>query len=313
MVEPGDFDKDVGEALFLKMRAPSSAWSHAEDVLFQFGQFDAGFGPGCNGFSGSGLENGGHDDFADVMDEAGNVIALAFGGLIRSTKFAGEEGGADAMTPELTPGEALVVGQFLKFLDDGSDHGELANLADAKEEDGFLDVFDGVGQAVIDGVDQVQQAGGQAGIAADDFGDLGGVALVGAESSFRAFSMVLNEGRQEALLSRDSICLYSKGRQSFFGRFDNRIIIPLSEETGESLAQTDVFGQGKAFTSGGVHAGHHRSNVHAPGGNRHNTRYTAALPMRNGAFQPATYRLRAATRVRPGETAVTPATPLHYL
>ena len=64
------------------------------------------------------------------------------------------------------------------------------------------------------------------------------------------------------------------------------------------------------------------------GGNRRNTRYTATLPMRNGAFQPATHPLQAATRVRPrpvadmttplpalrrGETGVTPATPLHYL
>ncbi len=31
------------------------------------------------------------------------------------------------------------------------------------------------------------------------------------------------------------------------------------------------------------------------GGNRHNTRYTATLPMRTGAFQPATLPLHAAT------------------
>jgi len=108
-------------------------------------------------------KDGGHDDFADVMDEAGNVIALAFGGFNQIHQFAGEEGGADAMTPELAPWEAVVGGEFLEVLDDGSDHGELADLADAQKEDGFLDVVDGIGEAVINGVNQVKEAGGEAG------------------------------------------------------------------------------------------------------------------------------------------------------
>ena len=77
----------------------------------------------------------------------------------------------------------------------GSDHGQLADLADAQEENGFLDVVDRIGQAVIDRIDQVQQAGGQAGVAADDFGDLRGVSLVGAEKFLQgAFNAA--QGRQ---------------------------------------------------------------------------------------------------------------------
>jgi len=44
------------------------------------------------------------------------------------------------------------------------------------------------------------------------------------------------------------------------------------------------------------HTNKHQSCL-APGGNRRNTRYTATLPMRNGAFRPATHRLHAATLV----------------
>jgi hypothetical protein len=68
--------------------------------------------------------------------------------------------------------------QLFEILDDLRHHGQLADLADAKVKDDFVDVPGRFGIGVLDGVDQAQEAGGQAGIAAYDFRDLRVLALV---------------------------------------------------------------------------------------------------------------------------------------
>jgi hypothetical protein len=85
------------------------------------------------------------------------------------------------MLPEFAPGKLIIAREPLKVLDDGRDHGKLPDLADAEVKDRFLDIFDRPGHAVINGIDHAQEPGGQAGIAPDDFRDLGGVALVRAQ------------------------------------------------------------------------------------------------------------------------------------
>lgn len=117
-------------------------------------------------------ESGGHGDLADVVDEAGDVVSFIVEGVEGADDFAGEDGGADAMLPEAPPVEGGISGEFLEVLDDGGDHGELADLAYAEVEDGFLDTVDGGCEAVVDGIDEAQEAGCEAGVAPDDFGDL---------------------------------------------------------------------------------------------------------------------------------------------
>ena len=59
-----------------------------------------------------------------------------------------------------------------------------ADLADAQIKNGLLDIFDRFGKTVIDGIDQTQNARGEAGIAADDFGDLRRITLVRGKQLF---------------------------------------------------------------------------------------------------------------------------------
>ena len=115
------------------------------------------------------------------MDQARDVIRFVFEAHDGTGEFASEDGGGDAMLPKAAPWEGSAAGKFLEIFDDRSDDGELADLANAEVEDGFLDGIDGVVEAVIDGIHQAEETGGEAGIAADDFGNLRGEAIIGME------------------------------------------------------------------------------------------------------------------------------------
>ena len=127
----------------------------------------------------------GHHDLPHVMHEARDVIRLIRRRLHRADDLAGEDGGADAMLPELAPREGTLTGEALEIFDDGRDHRELADLAHAQVENRLFDAVDRGGEAVIDGIDQAQEPGGQAGVAADDLGNLCRVALFGHEQTLQ--------------------------------------------------------------------------------------------------------------------------------
>src|ERR1019366_7135591 len=91
----------------------------------------------------------------------------------------------NAMLPEFAPGKAALAREALKILDDGRDHGELADLPDAEIKHRFLDAVDRRCEAEINGVHQAQQARGEAGVAPDDLGNLRGVTLLGQQQSLQ--------------------------------------------------------------------------------------------------------------------------------
>ena len=124
---------------------------------------------------------GGHGDFANIVNQARDIIDLVIGRAERADDFARENRRADAVLPEIAPGKERLASQLLEILDDRRDHHELANLPHAEIEDRFLDIVDRRGQAVIDGVDQPQEPGGEAGVAPDYLRHLRGVALVRVE------------------------------------------------------------------------------------------------------------------------------------
>ena len=98
-----------------------------------------------------------------------------------------KEAGADAMLPEFAPGKGALGAELLEIFDDGRDQGKLPDLPDAEVKYGFLNAGDGRAESVIDGIDQAQQAGGQAGVAADNFADLGGITVFGQNEAQKAF------------------------------------------------------------------------------------------------------------------------------
>ena len=118
MMKLGDFHKDVRQTLLFQIERAQLGVVHAEDFLFDFHQFGAAVRLRIINLAEVRRENRGHDDFAHVMDQAGNVIALAFGRFDQVHQFAGQQGRADAMPPELAPGKAPVLGQFLEIFDD---------------------------------------------------------------------------------------------------------------------------------------------------------------------------------------------------
>jgi hypothetical protein len=151
-------------------------------------------------------ERGRHDDLAHVMHKAGDVIRVIRWRLHATDDFARHDGNADAMLPELAPRKRRVPGHTGEIFDDRRDHRQLADLPDAEIEHGFLDVIDGRAEPEIDRVDQAQQARGEAGIAADDLGNLMRVAAVAVEQvPASALSMLRKEGRRAQPLTRSSI------------------------------------------------------------------------------------------------------------
>ena len=65
-------------------------------------------------------------------------------------------------------------------------HDKLADFAHAQVKNRFLDAVDRCGQAVIDGIDEFQQARGEAGVAPDDLSDLGGIALLHEQKALQS-------------------------------------------------------------------------------------------------------------------------------
>src|SRR5205085_4390239 len=126
-------------------------------------------------------ESGRHDNLTHVMNEASDVIGFIDSQPGDVGYFASDDGGGDAMLPEAAPGKWCVAGEGLKIFDDWRDGGELANLAHAQIKNGFFDVVNGRGQAVVNGIHQPEEARGQARVAADDFRNLGGVTAFGVQ------------------------------------------------------------------------------------------------------------------------------------
>lgn len=199
-VPASGIDDAVGEAVMGEVHGAEFAVVHAEDFDFDIAEVGGGGGDAGADVGEFVGELGGHDDTADVVEEAGDVFEFVLGGLEGAGDLAGHDGGGDAMLPEATPGEGVMAGDFLEILDDGGGHGQLADLADAEVEDGFLDTGDGGREAVVDGVDEAEHAGGHAGVASDDLGDLGGEALFGVEQ-FAEDAVDTAEGWQEGTIA----------------------------------------------------------------------------------------------------------------
>ena len=152
---------------------------HAKNLIFKLDQVGGAQSGLPVDFGEMFGEGPGHDDFAHIMHQAGDVIGLIGGKLHGGGDFAGEESGADAVPPEIAPREIALLGEPLEILNDGCHHRELADLADAQIENSFLDAVDRGAQAVVDRVDQAQQSGGETGVTPDDFRDVRGVPLLG--------------------------------------------------------------------------------------------------------------------------------------
>ena len=171
------------QAMAFEIERAKLGMVHAEDlVLDHRNGLRAGLGTAMNLREVIG-ETPGHDNLADVMNEAGDVIGLIGGTGDVGGDFARHDGGADAVLPKFAPGEIALPGETLEILDHGRDHRELPDLPDPEVEDGFLDAVDGGVKTVVNGVDQPQKARGKAGVAPDDFGDLRGVPRFGDEQA----------------------------------------------------------------------------------------------------------------------------------
>ena len=163
MMKAGDLDEHLRQTLLLQIKGAQFGVVHAENLLFHLHQVAPLLrrrminGPEVLG------KNGGHDDFAHIMHQARNVIALPFRRFHQVHQLPRQQRRADAMPPELPPGKAPVLRQFLKVLNDRCHHRQLADLPDSQKKNRLLDVLDRIGQAVINRIDQVQQPRGQAG------------------------------------------------------------------------------------------------------------------------------------------------------
>ena len=115
------------------------------------------------------------------MDKPGDVVRFVFETHDRAGEFASEDGGGDAMLPEATPRKGGAAGEFLEIFDDRGDDSELADLADAEIKNRFFNAVHGIIEAVINGIHQPEKAGGEAGVAADDLGNLSGEAVIGVQ------------------------------------------------------------------------------------------------------------------------------------
>ena len=126
-----------------------------------------------------GWKCGGHHNFADVVNEAGDVISLIGWGLDGGEHLAGHDGNPDAMLPELAPLEGGGAGELLEIFNHRRYHGQLSDLTHSQVKNGFLDAVHWGGHSEIDRVDEAEQPCGQAGVAADHLGDLRSVPLIG--------------------------------------------------------------------------------------------------------------------------------------
>src|SRR5260221_9290851 len=86
-------------------------------------------------------EGGGHDDFADVMNQPGDIINFFIGSLDDVYDLAGHQGRADAMAPEFAPWETMVSREFLEIFNNRRHHRKLADLADTQIKNALLNIF----------------------------------------------------------------------------------------------------------------------------------------------------------------------------
>ena len=140
-------------------------------------------------------EGGGHNNAADIVDEAGDVIGFIVEAHGGTGEFAGEDGGGDAVLPEFAPLKGGAAGEFLEIFDDGRDDDELADLSHTEVKNGFLDAIYRGSQAVINRVYEAEETGGEARVATNDLGNLRGEAIVGAEE-FAEGGFDAAEGRE---------------------------------------------------------------------------------------------------------------------
>ena len=127
------------------------------------------------------LERRSHHNAADVVDEASDVIRFVIHAHDRAGQFASEDRSGDAMLPKLAPAEFGTAGELLEIFNDRSDDSELANLAHAEVKDAFLDAVHRIVQAVIDRVHEAEESRREARVAANDFRNLGGEAVISVQ------------------------------------------------------------------------------------------------------------------------------------
>jgi hypothetical protein len=122
----------------------------------------------------------GKDDFADIVDEPGEVIEVAPAFLVaQGEDLPAEDGSSDAVFPEFIPvGMLIVTLELLEVLDDGGGNEELVDFLKACGQCGFLNVCTGLGVLVDEGVGEAQETGSQRGIPANEFGNLREVCVV---------------------------------------------------------------------------------------------------------------------------------------
>ena len=177
VVMAGGADETGGELMLLEVSSAQFGVIHAQDLPLGLQQGIVAGSVGINGFE-MGWKGGRHGNLAHVVQQAGHVIHFRRRTLRRGNQFTGENGRADAVLPERTPGILRARGQLLEVLDDGCDHDELADLAHTQVEHGFLDALGRGFQRVVDGIDEAEQTRGEAGVASNDIGDLMGVSGV---------------------------------------------------------------------------------------------------------------------------------------
>ena len=194
----GAVDHQFGQMVAFEIKRAEFGMVNAEDFIFNLAEFARAGGGLPVDFGEMIGKRPGHHDFAHVVHEAGHIIGVFGLRVDAGGDFAGEDGGADAVLPEFAPGKITLPGEPLEILDDRRDHRELPDLPDAEIEHGFLNAVDRRVQAVIDGVDQPQQARGEAGVAPDDLGDVRGVALFNDQQPLERLVDAAQRGQRRA-------------------------------------------------------------------------------------------------------------------
>lgn len=100
-----------------------------------------------------------HDQLADVLQEADNVISIVIAeASAEGEDFTTEDGGRHGVSNDVLPAEIVgVVGRYTHFLEDLSTESQIVNLAQAQEEYRFLYVGDFDRQTTENRVDQAKQ------------------------------------------------------------------------------------------------------------------------------------------------------------
>jgi hypothetical protein len=114
----------------------------------------------------------------------------------RRQDFTGENRGADAVRPEIFPGQGSgrILLELVQFFDDGRGHRQLANLSQPEEKHGFFDVVHARREAEIDGIDHAQKPRAERRVAPDDLGDLRIEALFGLHERAKRMVDALERG-----------------------------------------------------------------------------------------------------------------------